>query len=227
MKLLSDLLWILYPELCAACGQALNHGETCLCTYCRLHLPKTNFHLQPDNPVARQFWGKVPVHAAAAYYYFSKGEKIQHLVHQLKYAGKTEVGNYIGKCYGTELLGSESFSTIEIVVPVPLHASKLRKRGFNQCDFFGQGIAKAMNVPFSADALKKNLATETQTRKHRFERFENVNRVFEVNRTELLRGRHVLLVDDVVTTGSTLTSCAEAVLELPGTTVSIATMAYA
>jgi predicted amidophosphoribosyltransferase len=108
-----------------------------------------------------------------------------------------------------------------------LHASKLHKRGYNQSDFFGQGISKAMNIPFSPDALKRNLATETQTRKHRYERYENVDRVFESGKPELMKGKHVLLVDDVITTGSTLTACAEAILELPGTTVSIAAMAYA
>jgi ComF family protein len=227
MNILSDLLWLLFPELCASCDKALNSGEVCLCTYCRYHLPKTNFHLEKENPLVKQFWGKIPVNAAAACYYFSKGEKVQHLVHQLKYQGKKEVGNFVGEAYGTDLRQSELFSSAEIVIPVPLHASKLRKRGFNQSDFFGQGVAKTMNIPFSADALKRNLATETQTRKHRYERFENVDRVFEVGKPELLQGKHVLLVDDVITTGSTLTACAEAILELPGTKVSIVAMAYA
>ncbi len=227
MNILSDLLWILFPELCASCDKALNSGEVCLCTYCRFHLPKTNFHLQKENPIVKHFWGKVDVNAAAAYYYFSKGEKVQHLIHQLKYQGKKEVGNFVGEAYGTDLKRSALFATAEIVVPVPLHATKLRKRGFNQSDFFAQGLSVAMNIPWSPDALKRNLATETQTRKHRYERYENVDRVFEVNKPELMEGKHVLLVDDVVTTGSTFTSCAEAILELPGTTVSIAAMAYA
>lgn len=227
MNILSDLLWLLFPELCASCDKALNSGEVCLCTYCRLHLPKTNFHLEKENPVVKHFWGKVGVHSAAAYYYFSKGEKVQHLIHQLKYQGKKEVGVFVGEAYGIDLKQSELFSTAEIVIPVPLHASKLRKRGFNQSDCFAQGLSKTMNIPFSADALKRNLATETQTRKHRYERFENVDRVFEVNKPELVSGKHVLLVDDVITTGSTLTSCAEALLEIPGTKVSIAAMAHA
>ena len=227
MNILSDLLWILFPELCASCDKALNSGEVCLCTYCRFHLPKTNFHLQKENPIVKHFWGKVDVNAAAAYYYFSKGEKVQHLIHQLKYQGKKEVGNFVGEAYGTDLKRSALFATAEIVVPVPLHATKLRNRGFNQSDFFAQGLSVAMNIPWSPDALKRNLATETQTRKHRYERYENVDRVFEVNKPELMEGKHVLLVDDVVTTGSTFTSCAEAILELPGTTVSIAAMAYA
>ena len=152
---------------------------------------------------------------------------MQHLIHQLKYQGKKEVGNFVGEAYGTDLKRSALFATAEIVVPVPLHATKLRNRGFNQSDFFAQGLSVAMNIPWSPDALKRNLATETQTRKHRYERYENVDRVFEVNKPELMEGKHVLLVDDVVTTGSTFTSCAEAILELPGTTVSIAAMAYA
>ena len=175
----------------------------------------------------KHFWGKVNVQAASAYYYFSKGEKVQHLIHQLKYQGKKEVGNFVGEACGIDLKQSELFASAEIVVPVPLHASKLRKRGYNQSDFFGQGLSTSMHIPFSADALKRNLATETQTRKHRYERFENVNRVFEISKPELLQGKHVLLVDDVVTTGSTLAACAEAILELPGTKVSIAAMAYA
>jgi len=227
MTLLSDLLWILFPQLCASCEQALHSGETCLCTYCRFHLPKTNFHLEKENPVVKHFWGKVNVNAAAAYYYFSKGEKVQHLIHQLKYEGNKEVGNFVGEAYGTELKESSLFSSSEIIVPVPLHAAKLRKRGFNQSDFFGQGLSKALNIPFSSDGLKRNLATETQTRKHRYERFENVNRVFEVRNRDVIHGKHVLLVDDVITTGSTLTACAEAILEVPGTKVSIAAMAYA
>jgi len=227
MNFLSDLLWILFPQLCASCDKALNAGETCLCTYCRFHLPKTNFHIQEDNPVAKHFWGKVNIHAAAAYYYFSKGEKIQHLVHQLKYKGNKAVGNFVGEMYGVDLKRSTLFSSVEIVVPVPLHASKLRKRGYNQSDFFAEGLSRSMEIPFSAHALKRNLATETQTRKHRYERFENVDRVFEVDKPELLKGKHVLLVDDVITTGSTLTSCAEIILDLPETKVSIAAMACA
>ena len=165
--------------------------------------------------------------AAAAYYYFSKGEKVQHLIHRLKYDGHKEVGYFVGEAYGMELKQTEHFSTSELVVPVPLHADKLQKRGFNQSDFFGQGLSNALNIPFSADALKRNLATETQTRKHRYERFENVDRVFEINKPHLVKGKHVLLVDDVITTGSTLTACAEAILELPETKVSIVAMAYA
>ena len=227
MNLLSDLLWILFPQLCASCDKALNAGEKCLCTYCRFHLPKTNFHLEKENPLVKHFWGKVNVEAAAAYYYFSKGEKVQHLIHRLKYDGHKEVGYFVGEVYGMELKYADFFSASEIVVPVPLHADKLRKRGFNQSDFFGQGLSKALDIPFAGDALKRNLATETQTRKHRYERFENVDKVFEINKPHLLEGRNVLLVDDVITTGSTLTACAEAILALPETTVNIAAMAYA
>jgi ComF family protein len=227
MKLLSDLVWILYPELCAACNRALHSGESCICTYCRYHLPKTNFHLDKENPVEKQFWGKVEVQAAAACYYFGKGEKVQHLIHQLKYGGRKDVGLFVGENYGCDLKQSDFFAGVEVIIPVPLHHSKLRKRGFNQSDCFAQGLAKAMHIPFFTGALKRNLATATQTRKHRYERFRNVDRVFEVTSKKLIEGKHVLLVDDVLTTGSTLTSCAEVILELPGTKVSMVVMAYA
>src|SRR5690242_17745 len=111
MNLLSDLLWLLFPELCASCDKPLNAGEGCICTYCRYHLPKTNFHLENGNPVAKHFWGKVNIHAASAYYYFSKGEKVQQLVHRLKYEGRKEVGHFVGEACGTDFLKTSLFSS--------------------------------------------------------------------------------------------------------------------
>jgi ComF family protein len=224
---IDDLLWLVFPELCAACGKALLMNERCICTHCRFHLPRTRFHLLPDNPVVKHFWGKVKIEAASGYYYFSKGERVQQLIHQLKYKGRKDVGLLTGELYGYDLLNTAPYSSADIVVPVPLHPKKLRKRGYNQSDFFAEGIAAAMGIKFGPHVLKKIDETETQTRKHRFERFENVNKVFAVNQVSAVAGKHVLLVDDVVTTGSTLVSCAEALLEIPGTRVSIGAMACA
>lgn len=183
--------------------------------------------MEADNPVAKHFWGKVNIEAACGYYYFSKGERVQQLIHQLKYKGRKDVGLFTGELFGYDLLNTPPYSSADIVVPVPLHPKKLRQRGYNQSDFFAEGIATAMGIKFGPHVLKKTEATETQTRKHRFERYENVNRVFAVHDVAAVAGKHVLLVDDVVTTGSTLVSCAEALLDIPGTRVSIGAMACA
>lgn len=225
--LISDLVNLFFPEVCAACNNALFKGESVICTQCLFHLPKTNFHLQPSNPVEKQFWGKVPIHAATALYYFNKGARVQHLIHQLKYKGEKKVGVLAGNILGEALKQSETFNSVSTIVPVPLHISKLRIRGFNQSDFFATGISEAMNVPAIPDLLFRNTNTSTQTKKNRFSRFENVNKVFSLNPAYTHSPHHFLLVDDVITTGSTMVSCAETLLEIPGSKVSIATIAFA
>ncbi|MCX6274655.1 MAG: ComF family protein [Bacteroidetes bacterium] len=224
---LDDLLWLVYPELCVSCDKPLNTGEKCLCTSCRFHLPKTNFHLEEVNPIIKHFWGKVKVEAAAAYFLFTKGEKVQHLIHQLKYRKRKDIGVFLGELYGYDLKKSAVFSTVDVIIPVPLHPKKLRKRGYNQSECFAEGLSQSLKVPYDVKSLKRKKETQTQTRKHRFERFENVNNVFSVTKPEQLKGKHILLVDDVITTGSTLVACAEALLDVPGTKVSIAAIAYA
>ena len=225
--LIPDLINLFFPEVCAACNNALFKGESIVCTQCLFHLPKTNFHLQPSNQVEKQFWGKVPIQGATALYYFNKGARVQHLIHRLKYKGEKKVGVLVGNILGEALKDSDIFKSISTIVPVPLHVSKLRIRGFNQSDFFGAGISEAMGVPSVPDLLVRNTNTSTQTKKSRFSRFENVNKVFSVNPKYGTTPHHFLLVDDVITTGSTMVSCAETLLEIPGSTVSIATIAYA
>ncbi len=224
---IGDFVNLFYPQVCAACNNGLYKGEATICTQCLYHLPKTNFHKLPSNPVEKQFWGKVPVHAATALYYFNKGDRVQQLIHRLKYHGEKEVGLFTGRMLGKELSGSPRFSTVNQIVPVPLHASKLRSRGFNQADYFGLGLAEAMNISFTPDFLIREKATATQTHKTRFERFENVDRLFSINKKYDAKSGHFLLVDDVITTGSTLTSCAAALMNMEAAQVSIATIAFA
>lgn len=224
---ISDLLNLCYPLVCAACGNGLFQGESVICTHCLYHLPKTNFHLQEGNPVEKQFWGKVPVFAATALYYFNKGQRVQHLIHRLKYQGDKEVGSFTGRYLGLELLKAPRYQDLTHVVPVPLHESKKRLRGYNQSDFFGEGVAESMRIPFVSDFLIRQQATSSQTRKSRYSRFENMNRMFVLNERYETRKPHFLLVDDVITTGSTLASCAETLLLIPDSRVSLATIAYA
>ena len=223
--MLNDFLSLIFPNVCAACGKSLFKSEASICTYCFYHLPRTNFHLYGDNPVIKLFWGRTNIFSASSLYSFNKGSKVQHLIHQLKYRGKKEIGISLGKYYGKELKDSPLFSSVNLVIPVPLHLKKLKKRGYNQSETFSQGLAESMGMENGKNILIRTHASETQTKKSRFARWENVEKVFKVIAPEKIQGRHILLVDDVVTTGSTLEACANKILEVSGTKVSIATIA--
>ncbi|MFI5163654.1 MAG: ComF family protein [Bacteroidia bacterium] len=223
--MLNDFLSLIFPKVCAACGKSLFKSEECICTYCLYHLPKTNFHLYADNPVIRLFWGRTTISSASSLYSFSKGSKVQQLIHQLKYRGKKEIGVSLGKYYGKELKTSPLFSSATLVIPVPLHQKKLKKRGYNQSETFARGIAEAMEAESGSDILIRTYASETQTKKSRYARWKNVEEIFQVISPEKIEGKHILLVDDVVTTGSTLEACANRILEVPNTRVSVATIA--
>jgi ComF family protein len=225
-SLFGDLLWLVYPPLCAACDRPLHDGETCICTSCRFHLPRTGYHRERGNAVEKLFWGNVPLCAATAFFHFSKGEGVQALVHRLKYKGRRDIGRFLGDWMGQELLQDAAFASAGLIVPVPLHPRRLRERGYNQSVLIAEGLSQSMGLPY-ADALVRTVATPTQTRKHRFERFRNVGDVFAVGDPAAVAGRHILLVDDVLTTGSTLIGCATALLSVPGTRISVAALAVA
>ena len=223
--MLRDFLSLIFPRVCEACGKSLFTGESCICSYCMYHLPRTDFHLYDDNPVAKLFWGRTSIFSASSLYAFNKGSKVQHLIHQLKYRGKKEIGISLGKYYGKELKTASSFSSADMIIPVPLHRKKQRKRGYNQSETFAQGLAESMNIDILNDALIRTHLSETQTRKSRFARWKNVEHIFQVIAPEKIQGKHILLVDDVITTGATLEACANKILEIPATKVSIATIA--
>lgn len=223
----NDLLSLFFPRVCLACGNSLFRNEEVLCFACLYHLPKTGFHLLEDNPVARQFWGKINFESAASFYYFSKGGKVQHLVHQFKYKGYKEIGAYIGKLYGTELVKSPLFSNVTAVIPVPLHPRKQAKRGYNQAEWFAKGLANSMGIELDITSLVRAFASETQTRKTRFNRWENVKEIFKIDDIGRQAGKHVLLVDDVITTGSTLEAAGHSLLQVPGIKISVASIACA
>jgi len=224
---LADFVSLLFPELCAACRESLVANEYLLCTDCRFNLPYTNFHLQADNIVARQFWGKISIEAAFALFYFNKGGKIQNMLHQLKYNGQQQIGNLLGNIAGGQLIKNEIFNNVDYIIPVPLHKKRFRERGYNQSTRFAEGLADKLNAVVEEGNLVRVKSTETQTHKSRFARFENMQEVFMVINPEKLKGKHVLLVDDVVTTGSTLEACGEQLLKVEGLKLSIATIAYA
>lgn len=223
---LGNFINLLFPRLCQACNGSLLGSEHLLCTNCLFNLPYTDFHQQPDNAVARQFWGKVNLQGVYALLYFEKGGKVQHLMHQLKYKNMPAIGNRLGAIAGEQLLQTQTFSNIDAIIPVPLHKSRMRERGYNQSTHFAQGLAQKLDAPITEYQLIRGVKTSTQTRKNRFERFANMQQVFIVTNPEALQEKHILLVDDIVTTGSTLEACAQELLKVPGLKLSIAAIAY-
>ena len=223
--LIDDFISLFYPRVCYACGNSMFSNEEVICTFCRFHLPRTGFHGQKDNPLSKTFWGRVQLENVSACYYFSKGSRVQHLMHQFKYRGRWEIGVYLGRLYGSELKESDAFKDVDMVIPVPLHPNKLRKRGYNQSEKFAHGLSQSMGIELNTTTLLRTHASGTQTRKSRFSRWENVKEIFVVKNPEKIAGKHILLVDDVITTGATIEACAQHLLNHEETRVSVVSLA--
>ena len=221
-----DFFNLFFPDLCVVCNNHLVNQEKMICTKCLYQLPKTNFHKEIDNPVSKLFWGRTKVEYATGFFFFNKGSKYQSMMHKFKYHGNKEIGFILGRYFGSQIKDSV-FKEIDVIIPVPLHKSKLKKRGYNQSEWVGMGLSESLQKPLDTKSLIRNVATETQTRKSRFDRWKNVENIFKISDEKELEGKHVLIVDDVVTTGSTLEACANAVLKVKDTKVSIATLAVA
>jgi ComF family protein len=226
IKYLKDFFNLFFPDICVVCTAHLINQEELICTKCLYNLPKTNYHTEIENPVSQLFWGRAKLEYATGFFTFIKDGKYQKMMHNFKYSGYKEIGFVLGKAFGNQLRKS-FFKQIDIIIPVPLHKSKQRKRGYNQSEWVAKGLGEVLLKPIDITSLIRAVATETQTRKSRFERWENVENIFEITSNKFLEGKHILLVDDVVTTGATLEACANALLKIKDTKVSIATLAIA
>lgn len=220
-----DFLNLLYPRLCYGCDSSLGTNEPVLCTSCLHALPIAPGYVEKDNPVEKIFYGRIPVENATSLLLFEKKGMVQKLIHNLKYRGHKEIGPFLGSWLGNELKQLPHWKTVTAVLPVPLHSKKLKIRGFNQVTGFGEELAKALKVPFYENILLKISATQTQTLKKRLSRWGTIDETFILNEPHLLENHHVLLVDDLVTTGATLEACAHKLLKVPHLKLSIATMA--
>ena len=225
--MLRDFVNLFFPSYCVSCQKVLAQGERWLCTTCLAALPQTNYHLAVDNPVAQKFYGRVPITYAMAFCTFRKGNKVQKLIYQLKYGNQPAIGEALGRHYGLILSRQRWDVKFEGIIPVPLHVRRLRQRGYNQSDYLAKGLAASLAIPWHDQCLKRTKDTLTQTVKDRIGRLQNLAQAFHVAESQVVQGKHLLLVDDVITTGTTLEACALALLEAGASEISIATIGVA
>lgn len=225
--MLSEFLSLFYPGLCAACKSPMVKNENIICAPCLMDLPYTNFHLFKDNPIEKIFWGRTRIEFATALCYFQKSGRVQQLLHELKYKGNQQVGLIMGRELGKQLLETPSMQKVDFILPVPLHPKKERLRGYNQAKPIADGIAEVINARVHPSAAQRVHFTATQTKRNRYNRFQNVQEIFKVSEPENMYGKHVLIVDDVITTGATIESCSNAILKVEETKVSVVSLACA
>lgn len=225
-KLFHPLINLFLPHHCAGCSSDIISTDQVLCLHCMNALPFTYFQMHANNPVEKIFWGRLPIVDAASYLYFNQGSILQHIVHQIKYKGNKELGLFIGRKMAAALQQTIRFKNIDALVPLPLYAARERKRGYNQAFILCQGMATVLQLPVLNNVIRRNTFSETQTHKNRIERWQNMQGRFELVQSDAIAGKHILLVDDVITTGATLEACGQQLLTAPGTRLSIMTMAY-
>jgi ComF family protein len=223
---LNQFAHLFFPHICEGCGSDVIENGSWLCAECLLTLPETNFIGEPNNPVEKIFYGRLQIEAAGSAFYFTKHSLVQHLIVELKYHDNKEIGFYLGKLLGYRLAQTSRYNNVDTIIPLPLNPRKERKRGYNQAAIITEGIAAAWPKQVQKNSVQRSVYTETQTHKNRITRWQTMEGVFEIIDEELLADKHLLLVDDIVTTGATLEACGEKLLEVPGTKLSIVTLAY-
>lgn len=220
------VLHLLFPHICTGCGSDILHEESVLCMRCIDAMPETNFELHPNNPVEKTFWGRLPLAGATAQFYFTKESLIQHLMHQFKYKGNKELGMQLGRIMGEQLKKSCRFEA-DALIPLPLFPAKEKRRGYNQATVLCEGMAEAMKIPVLDKIISRPQHTETQTKKGRIERWKNMEGKFILADADAIKNKHLLLVDDVVTTGATLEACGNELLKAENVRLSLATLCIA
>ncbi|MFL0094619.1 ComF family protein [Tenacibaculum maritimum] len=226
MQLLKDIFYLFFPNSCVTCNKALLQNELILCIQCRHKLPIISYNDYTNNKVVTSFYGRVPINKAVSFFYYQKQGITQRLIQELKYKNNQKIGAFIGNWLGHQLKESNEFNNIDYIIPVPLHPKKLKKRGYNQLTLFGESLSKILNITYKPNLLIKKSMTHTQTLKHRLNRFSNTSTSFSLNTPTVLANKHILLIDDVITTGATIEACCNELLKVPNITISIATMAY-
>jgi ComF family protein len=223
----ASLSHLFFPQLCLGCGSDLVQRDQLLCLHCEVHLNDFHFSPHPNNQVEKIFHGRLRIKAATSAFYFVRDSLVQQLIHQLKYGNQVELGKWMGLQIANALLSSGRFDDVTALLPMPLFAARQKKRGYNQATVLCEGFASLSPLPVLSNSVIRNRKSATQTHKTRWERWHNVDGIFEVRNPDLLENQHVLLIDDVITTGATLEACGRILSALPGLHLSIATFAYA
>ena len=226
MQFIKDIFNLFFPNLCLACKDVLSSNQECICLGCRHDLPVTNFTNTPNNLIEKLFRGRVQITAATSLFFFHKKGKVQQLVHQLKYKGHQEIGTLLGYWLGNNLKNNIRFNQLDCIVSVPIHPKKYKKRGYNQLTTFGKALSEILEIPFLEHELIKKETAETQTHKGRIDRWENVKSSFMVKDESVFNEKHILLIDDVITTGATIEACAQQLLLSENVKISVAVLAY-
>ena len=222
-----NIINLFFPPVCAGCHSFLLSNENVICTICRHNIPLTNHHLNPENETFKKFYGRIPVEHSSALLYFHKKGIVQELIHNLKYKGQEEIGTVLGEWYAEDIKNSAIIQSVDEIIPVPLHKRKLRERGYNQVTNFGLALSKNLNIPYDPNILARNIYSKTQSKKTLLHRSDGIDTIFDVNFSKKDHNKHFLLIDDVITTGSTLEACSHALLKIPGAKISIVCMAMA
>ena len=224
---LTKLLDLVAPRRCVICGNRLSPTEEQLCLPCVVHLPRTGFSRQPlDNRMARQFWGLMPIEKAAALFYFASHSDPSRAVYSLKYRGNVLMGNVLGRLMAREMAADGFFEGIDLIVPVPLAPKRLRQRGYNQSEVIARGVSDVTGLPVAPRLLSRKAFHGSQTRLHRWQRMDNVKDLFELEDACTAAGKHILLIDDVVTTGATIQACGEALKAVDGIKISVLALGF-
>ena len=221
-----SFLQLLFPHVCCGCGSDILSRETVLCLRCMEAMPETGFELHADNPVEKKFWGRIRLEHATAQYYFTRESLIQRLMHQFKYKRNRDLGFQLGGLMGASIKKSQRFP-VDALIPLPLFSVKEKKRGYNQATILCEGMAERLQVPVLKDVVIRSHHTDTQTKKGRIERWQNMEGKFVLLKPEAVRDKNVLLVDDVITTGATLEACGAELLKAENIKLSIAALCYA
>lgn len=222
-----SIINLFFPKVCSGCSSFLLSNENVICTVCRHDIPLTNHHLNPENDAFKKFYGRIPVIHTSALFYFHKKGIVQELIHNLKYKGHEEIGTILGEWYAEDLKTIALLQSVDEIIPVPLHPKKLKQRGYNQVTAFGQGLSSSLNLDYNDSLLIRNVYSKTQSKKNLLGRTEGIETIFDVVFTEKNYNKHFLLIDDVITTGSTLEACSRALMKIPGAKISIVCMAMA
>ncbi|MDG2193572.1 MAG: phosphoribosyltransferase family protein [Polaribacter sp.] len=226
MTLFNDLFYLFFPNICVTCESSLVQSEKIICTHCRHDLPMVPYPDFKNNKIIASFSGRIPINMATSFLFYRKRGKTKRLIHALKYKGNQKIGSFFGNWFGFQLKQSGQFNNIDYIVPVPLHPKKLKKRGYNQLTTFGIALAKQLHTTYKPAVLIRTSSATTQTFKQRFERFSKLETKFSITDVEIFNNKHVLLIDDVITTGATLEACCKEILKSENSTISIATITY-